>query len=591
MFKILCIAPYFGMRETLLSCARQYPQISLDVIVADLDESLNVLNKDDISSKYDVIISRGGTAELLESEISMPLVRVPVSGSDVLRALEQVRRYNTSFAFMGFPAITDIVYLISDITGQPFSICTLTHGQDIGAAVKNLRDSGTELIIGDTVTCRHAQETGIEHILLDSGVESIHQALRQAIDLCRAISKTRLESDILHRALDVQNTGIAVFCEGGEILYQNFPISESSVLDMKIRRCLADLKNRPNARTYFQYDGRCFLLCGSRFRIDGSEYYSLQLQDVVSAPHNTSWYTLLDGFENGIKWQTFSLTLNHSPSVISFLSSMYQASSGKTPVIITGEKGTELRSAAYLLYREKFAQDGQFIYIDCNLMHDSDWKYFLGSHNSFLYSVGETLCFAPMESSLDHMEQLCEYIRDSCAAARNRLIFLFESEPEAHPLFRFLSLLTPVPALVLPPLRERKGDLPMICAGIINKINVEYGTSLIGLTQDAEKAVGLYDWPGNFVQLYSSLQQMALIETEKSYIQLETAKAVLDSVENSAVSERVVDLSGTLDQICARICRKVLDEEGGNRSRAASRLGISRSTLWKRLKTSQEDKP
>ena len=89
--RILAIAPYESMRNTLLRICRDRPQIHLTVMVGDLDEGARLVQRID-ETEYDVIISRGGTAEILRSLVSIPVIEIQLSGYDVLASLKLAER-------------------------------------------------------------------------------------------------------------------------------------------------------------------------------------------------------------------------------------------------------------------------------------------------------------------------------------------------------------------------------------------------------------------------------------------------------------------------------------------------------------------
>ena len=80
----LTVAPYPGMGIILSQVADTMPGISLDVREGDLEEAIHLVNLLD-QEQYDVIISRGGTAKMLQDYTSLPVVEVKISVYDMLR--------------------------------------------------------------------------------------------------------------------------------------------------------------------------------------------------------------------------------------------------------------------------------------------------------------------------------------------------------------------------------------------------------------------------------------------------------------------------------------------------------------------------
>ena len=90
-----------------------------------------------------------------------------------------------------------------------------------------------------------------------------------------------------------------------------------------------------------------------------------------------------------------------------------------------------------------------------------------------------------------------------------------------------------------------------------------------------------HTWQQNFAELRQALYQMVLL-TNGTYITEETVRETLASREVSKPSG--ISLQGSLEEIELRIIRQVLEEENGVISRAAERLNVGRSTLWRKLR-------
>ena len=100
----------------------------------------------------------------------------------------------------------------------------------------------------------------------------------------------------------------------------------------------------------------------------------------------------------------------------------------------------------------------------------------------------------------------------------------------------------------------------------------------MGLIQD-------FNWEGNIDQLKRVMRQLIIL-TDNSHIKYDTVKQVLNNenlrLETSTVYN--INLNNTLDQITKDIINIVMKEENYNQSKTAKRLGISRSTLWRKIK-------
>jgi DNA-binding NtrC family response regulator len=127
--------------------------------------------------------------------------------------------------------------------------------------------------------------------------------------------------------------------------------------------------------------------------------------------------------------------------------------------------------------------------------------------------------------------------------------------------------------IVMPPLRERRGDIPLLSRFFLNKYNERYGRG-VKLTESGLKALQEHTWPGNVRQLQHVIERMSVLADRVD------GEAVLDALMAMDSRERPVETLADAeeDQI-----RRVLAATGGNKSKAAQLLGIERKTLYRRL--------
>jgi len=133
--------------------------------------------------------------------------------------------------------------------------------------------------------------------------------------------------------------------------------------------------------------------------------------------------------------------------------------------------------------------------------------------------------------------------------------------------------------LFVPPLRERRGDIPTIAARILGRLARDLGRQPITLSDDAQRVLSRYDWPGNIRELRNVLER-ALLRTEAS--QLDASMLVMPSDNMSASQPAMISVrrSGTLDEVEKEYMEEVLREENGAIDRVAARLGVSRSAVY-----------
>jgi len=137
-------------------------------------------------------------------------------------------------------------------------------------------------------------------------------------------------------------------------------------------------------------------------------------------------------------------------------------------------------------------------------------------------------------------------------------------------------------AIHLPPLRDRREDVPIFVTEFLKKIAQEQGEPPKRLSPEALEAVIVYDWPGNVRELENALERAAVL-TKGETIDL---SAMPDKLTERRAEPLVADrthVNPTLDVIERAYITWVLQSEGGNKTRAAEVLGIDPSTLYRKL--------
>jgi transcriptional regulator with PAS, ATPase and Fis domain len=136
--------------------------------------------------------------------------------------------------------------------------------------------------------------------------------------------------------------------------------------------------------------------------------------------------------------------------------------------------------------------------------------------------------------------------------------------------------------LYVPPLRERPEDIPSLALHFLHRLSSQHpGPSTF--TPDAMELLLQYSWPGNVREL-ASVVERAFFSTRESQIDRAILEEALIPSFPRPEAHRIPSKPGELRSLEREAIKKVLEEEGFHISRAAKRLGIDRSTLWRKLK-------
>ena len=142
-----------------------------------------------------------------------------------------------------------------------------------------------------------------------------------------------------------------------------------------------------------------------------------------------------------------------------------------------------------------------------------------------------------------------------------------------HDLFHRLNVVK----VTMPPLRERRDDIPELVNYFIGQFNEKYQRDSIGFDSGSMRRLTEFSWPGNVRELRNLVERhIALADTQQ--LQLEDMPATV-----AVTSDIDTDLP-TLETLERRYILKLLDHFEGSRERTANALGINKSTLWRKLR-------
>jgi two-component system response regulator FlrC len=146
----------------------------------------------------------------------------------------------------------------------------------------------------------------------------------------------------------------------------------------------------------------------------------------------------------------------------------------------------------------------------------------------------------------------------------------------------------------IPPLRRRRRDVPLLAEDFLQRLAREMGRKELRLSEAAKRALADHSWPGNVRELQNCLERAAILcdgpVIEPTHLRLDPP------VRTGPALADVMDLSGPLVEVAKRAAARAEEEAvalalrdtGGDRSAAAARLGVSVSTLNRRLRQGEE---
>jgi len=142
-----------------------------------------------------------------------------------------------------------------------------------------------------------------------------------------------------------------------------------------------------------------------------------------------------------------------------------------------------------------------------------------------------------------------------------------------------------VVTVVCPPLRERKGDIPLLVDHFLSEFGQQHGRTVRGLAPEARTALLRYDWPGNVRELRNTIESMVLLARSSTLGIEDVPEGIRGSSGSGGPRGGPADLAGrSLAEVERDLIRENLKAFGGNRERTAKVLGIGERTLYRKIK-------
>ncbi|MBK7402932.1 MAG: sigma-54-dependent Fis family transcriptional regulator [Myxococcales bacterium] len=285
----------------------------------------------------------------------------------------------------------------------------------------------------------------------------------------------------------------------------------------------------------------------------------------------------------------------------------------KTTVLVVGESGVGKELVARALHRRSIRANNPFVAINCGAIPENLLESELFGHRKgaftdasadrrglfeeastgtlFLDEIGELPLALQVKLLRVLQEETIRRLGDTkdikidvriVAATHRDLAAEVKAGRFREDLYYRLNVL-PLP---LPPLRDRKEDIPLLLDHFIARNNIRLGTQLRGISPEARKALIDYAWPGNVRELENTIERaMVLADSDLIHVQdlPERVREARDPVQMQLASGEL-SIKKTTRVIEEVLIRRALQKTKGNRTRAAEILEISHRALLYKLK-------
>lgn len=308
---------------------------------------------------------------------------------------------------------------------------------------------------------------------------------------------------------------------------------------------------------------------------------------------------------SAIQDQPFHEFIGNSQEMQQVFSTINKVAKTDANVLILGENGTGKELVARALHRNSLRKDEVFISVDLGSIAETLFESELFGHmrgaftdakkdkpGRFEIASGGTLFLdeignlsLPMQAKLLTVLERREITRVGAnkptpidvrliCATNNDIHQMIQDESFRQDLLYRVNTVE----IHLPPLRDRVSDIPLLAEHFLGVYSKKYRKRIKGISADAMKKLNQYQWPGNVRELQHALER-AVIMSDSDTLQPDD---FLLSTRSEKVAEIEID-TYNLDEVEKNIIIKVLKQNQGNVTQAATVLGLTRTSLYRRM--------
>jgi len=583
--------------------------VRLVIVDALLEEALRRAKKMEENGEADVFVSAGGNAKLLSANIINPFVEIRVTGFDILLALKKARSFSDRIGIITYQ--NKITYLddITDMLNVTVKQVVYDHKDEVGHVLDALLSEGISTVVGASLVLEVARKKNMNGIIIYS-TDGITRALDAAVQIALSKKAEAEKAEELRAILNFAYGGIMATDKSGKITVFNpraekiTGIKSQEAIGRSIEAVFSDTKlisvmkcGQPELNQIQSIGETKIITNRIPIVVNGLVSGAVATFQDISAIQEAEEKIRQRLYSKGFLVRTsMEDILGSSEPIVKAKKEASLYARSDSTVLIMGESGTGKELFAQGIHSASSRANKPFLAVNCaalpeSLLESELYGYeegaFTGARKGgkpglfelahggtiFLDEVGEIPL--PLQSRLLRVLEEREVLRVGgdrilhvnirvIAATNKNLWDMVKSGRFREDLYYRLNVLE----LRLPSLRVRRSDIPMLVTRFLSELRWDLSP------RQVDEIAGIfmsYHWPGNVRELKNIVERFAVLYSGNN---LSGLKQTLfqDPVEEKPHADNYEKI------------KSVLTEARGNRTEAAKRLGISRTTLWRRLR-------
>ena len=575
-------------------------------------------------SGTEIIISRGGTASAIKEAIpDLIVVEVPITGFDILRAVDQARHYGRNIGVVAFPSMVIGIECLPAILDVELRHYLIQSEFEAESRVLQAFREGADVVVGGVITSKEGKKHNIPHVLIRSGAEGILQATLEARRIAEARLLEKLKGTLFRTVLDYSYEGVVSVDQNHRIVIFN-PVASRitgvtvpDALGKPIGQILPRLNLDRVLHTGQEELGQIISLPGAQIlcnklpiMVNGNSAGAVAtFQDTGKIQQWEAAIRKKIYAEGHTASYTFDDIIGSSRAIREAVAMAKEFAVTDSSVLIAGETGTGKEVFAQSIHNASHRAQKPFVAINCaalpaQILESELFGYVGGAftganqkgkpglleiaHGGTLlldeisemdYAIQSKLLRVIQEKKVMRLgsdKVLPIDVRIIAATNRNLKQRIIDHQFRADLYYRLNVL-----RLRLPPLRDRRGDIELFARTFLTNLAKSSFRSP-EWSPGALEQLCKHDWPGNVRELQNTVERVMAVNRQNCISADLVARMMQDddSVESSTCPLSTALLFDNAEEI-----RQALQKTKGRQAAAAKLLGISRSTLWRRIKS------
>lgn len=545
--KIFIVATYDAMVSPIKKLIEKYDNIDIDFGVGMLEDGLK-LALEAKSRGYEAIISRGGTARLIKKHMDIPVIDAKPSGNDLLKSILIAKNNDFKTSMIAYSNITDGAAEIIDLLNLDYKVHYIKNDLDISTLLINLKNEGYEQILGDSLAIKLANDLNFKTVLFQTSYDTLENFLGYTIMILNQTKKIN-EIDLIRSRFLTSTINDYCIILNNKIIYSNFENFEK--IPVSYEKCINliyDLEEmtRTNKEIIAKVDG--IKIRASSTNISNNKYYLFEfkrVEEAKSLPNGIYEFEIENDFIPVVKSEAMKLASEKSKEL----------AMENEPIFIVEDNEYTLNEILGQMIK---INNRETILVDYSVADRKSFEEIskFGKKNIIIKNIKE-------------YEDLKEVIGRRGTNDGTTVVLLDKNS-------KLLDYIDPKRAIIVPSAKERREDLINISNNYIVHYHEKYGTSALKIQDELFEEEFLLE--KNLDELLNALRN-TIFEENRVLITKENYLNYFENFESISMYQDI-----TLDELEKEVILYQLEKEEYNQSKVSEILGISRSTLWRKMK-------